>query len=272
MAKGDYTQIHLVMLLGRQKMEMDSIMADNVPSPPYPAPPIVEAMVQFHFADQLKKTQNDKLLKRLKSGYSHNVHVQALSANLDFQNRHAGFVDAEPQLRLSSNDEADVLIVQSDTLTWSRVAPYQGWDALLARVKSEFELANKATGYRKIDRLGVRYINRIDVPLTDMNLAHYENYIQVHLKLPPFVDPLDNYAWRFEKVFRDEGLVAIVQSTTGVPVIPETIAFVFDIDIVAQAELSMKPCDIFAKLESMRELKNNIFELSMTNEARKSFQ
>lgn len=247
-------------------------MATQALTPPYPAPPIVEAVVQIHYSEPLKKPVSAKLLKRLTSAYANNVLVQGVSANVDFQNRQTNFVDADPQVRLSSDDQADVLIVQPDALTWSRLAPYQGWDALLERVARDFDVANSLAGYRKIDRLGVRYINRIDVPTTASNLSHYEDYIRIHLSLPPFLDVINGYAWRFEKVFPDEGFIAIIQSTSVLPVIPRTSPFIFDIDVTCSQNLPVKREDVLAKLNEMRELKNNIFELSMTDKARIAFQ
>jgi uncharacterized protein (TIGR04255 family) len=247
-------------------------MAKKALKPPYPAPPIVEAVVQVHFSEQLKKPVSAKMLKRLKAAYANNVVVQGVSANVDFQNRQTNFVEVDPQVRLSSDDQADVLIVQPDTLTWSRLAPYQGWEALLERVIRDFDVAHLATGHRKIDRLGVRYINRIDVPTSASNISYYEEFIRVHLTLPKFLDPTNGYAWRFEKVFPNDGFVAIVQSTSVMPVIPGTSPFIFDIDVVCSQNLPVKRNDVFSKLSDMRELKNNIFELSMTDKARMAFQ
>ncbi len=247
-------------------------MANKAPTAPYPAPPIIEAVVQIHYSEQLKKPLSAKLLKRLAAAYANNVLVQGVSANVDFQNRQTNFVDADPQIRLSSDDQADVLIIQPDTLTWSRLAPYQGWESLLERMIRDFDVANSITSHRNIDRLGVRYINRIDVPTSDSNISYYEEFIAIHLNLPSFLDPINGYAWRFEKMFPDQGLVAIIQSTSVTPVIPKTNPFIFDIDVVCLQNLPVKRDDVFSKLNDMRELKNNIFELSMSDTARMAFQ
>lgn len=248
------------------------MMIIDVPISPYPSPPIVEAMVQMRFADELKKTIYKKVLKRLKANYENELSVPMVNGNVDFQNRQAAFVETEPQMRLSSGDETDVLVVQANALTWSRLAPYQGWAAQLARVRRDFEIVNEIAGYKKIERLGVRYINRIDVPLSYARLAHYEDFIRVQLTIPDFLQPHGNYAWRFERLFAELGMVAIVQSMSAIPVIPNTEPFIVDIDIVSSADIPAKADDIFAKLETMRTLKNDIFELSITDKARISFQ
>jgi hypothetical protein len=229
-------------------------MVIEVLTPPYPAPPIVEAVVQVHYSEPLKKPISEKVLKRLKAAYANNVVVQGVSANVDFQNRQTNFVEVDPQVRLSSDDQADVLIVQPDTLTWSRLAPYEGWDTLLDRVIRDFD------------------VNRIDVPISGSNISYYEDFIRIHLQLPDFLDPINGYAWRFEKAFPNDGFVAIVQSTSVMPVIPGTNPFIFDIDVACLENLPVKRGELFAKLNDMRKLKNDIFELSITDKARMAFQ
>jgi uncharacterized protein (TIGR04255 family) len=237
--------------------------------PPYDAPPIIEAVIQFRYAEPISKTLQAKLLKRLKREYANELVLQAVGANLDFEKREAAFV-AEPQSRLSSSDEADVLIVHATTLIWSRLAPYQGWAALLERVRSDVQVAHEVVGLRKIVQLGVRYINRIDIPI-DGQITRYENYLEINLSLPPSWDGVSNYGWRFEKEYPELASLAIVQSAVIAPEIPNHAAFLLDIDIVREQDVPTKIEDVFVVLGQMRDLKNNIFELSITNAARESF-
>ena len=79
-------------------------MAKNALRPPYDAPPIIEAVVQFRYAEPVSKALQTKLLKRLKRDYVNELELQAVEANVDFANQQAAFV-AEPQLRLSSQED-----------------------------------------------------------------------------------------------------------------------------------------------------------------------
>jgi uncharacterized protein (TIGR04255 family) len=237
--------------------------------PPYDAPPIIEAVVQFCYAEPVAKTLQAKLLKRLKREYMNELALQAVGANVNFEKQEAAFV-AEPQSRLSSLDETDVLIVHATTLTWSRLAPYQGWDALLERVRRDLHIAHEVTGLRKIVQLGVRYINRIDVPINGP-ITRYEDYLTINLSLPEIWDGISNYGWRFERPYPELSSLAIVQSAIIAPEIPNHAAFLLDIDVIRKQDVPTKVEDVFLLLGKMRDLKNNIFELSITNTARASF-
>jgi uncharacterized protein (TIGR04255 family) len=252
-------------------MERKRAMAINVPKPPYPAPPIVEAVIQIRFADRLAKSAAAKTLKKLRVQYAHVVDGEVVGINVNLDNRTTDFTP-NPRTRLASDDQADVLVIEPNALTWSRLAPYCGWNSLIQRVKRDFQLVHTASGYRKVERLGVRYVNRVDVPLSDDSVSYYEEYIDAHIRLPEFLEPTDGYGWRVEKHFIQEGMLAIIQSASGDPVIPGTGPFIFDIDVISKTEIPAKADDMFAKLEKMRDLKNKIFELSMTDKARMSFQ
>jgi uncharacterized protein (TIGR04255 family) len=244
-------------------------MTKDALGPPYDAPPVIEALIQFRYAEPVSKAFQSKLLKRLKREYANELALQAVGANVNFEKQEAAFV-AEPQSRLSSLDEADVLIVHSTTLTWSRLAPYQGWDTFLERVRSDVQIAHEMTGLRKIVQLGVRYVNRIDVPINGP-ITRYEDYLTINLSLPEIWDGVSNYGWRFERKYPELVSLAIVQSAIIAPEIPNHAAFLLDIDIIRNQDIPTRIEDIFILLGKMRDLKNNIFELSITDTARASF-
>jgi uncharacterized protein (TIGR04255 family) len=245
------------------------VLAVSETEPAYTAPPIIEAVIQLMYHEPLSASMFRKLGKRLARGYANEKAASNINAKIEFANRTAEF-EEHPQLRLSSSDEADILIVQHHALTWSRLAPYQGWDPFIERVQAEAQVAGSVTGLRKLSRMGVRYINRLDVPRID-DVVHYEQYLAINISLPQSIPIVHSYAWRFERHFQDENLLAIVQSATVEPEVPDTGAFILDIDVVARDDIPVKLEDILAKLGQMRSLKNELFELSIRDEARASF-
>lgn len=244
-------------------------MTEGASAPAYTAPPIIEAVVQLLFVEPLSNGVYRKLIKKMKRSYANHLDIQNINAKIDFPKRSATF-DEQPQTKLSSDDEADIFIIQRNALTWSRLAPYQGWAHLISRVRADLEDAHGTTGHRKLGRIGVRYINRIDVP-QENDVVRYEDYLAININLPSYLSVIDNYAWRFERDFPGQSLRAIVQSAIVEPEIPDCGAFLLDIDIVALSDLPAKLDHISSKLEEMRALKNDIFEVSITDRARARF-
>lgn len=248
-------------------------MSDSVLIHQYARPPIIEALVQMQFAEPLDDARYVKLLKKLTKSYDNDLALETVGANIDFQNRTSNF-HAFPQRRLSSSDETDIMVVDAGKLTWSRLPPYVGWDEFLRRVKRDANAAHSVVGFRKLQQLGVRYVNRIDIPVSNPTpdaVVRYEDYLTINLSLPTQWEAVNSYAWRFERRFVDLGLLAVVQSAVVAPEIPNHAAFLLDIDVIAQNQLPVKLDDVYDKLEEMRNLKNKIFEVSITDVARGSF-
>ncbi|QGP79987.1 TIGR04255 family protein [Sphingobium sp. CAP-1] len=244
-------------------------MAEKSATVSYQAPPIIEAVIQMIFAEPLSDAQQRKLARKLKKNYA-NVSPTAqitsrfdpVSVNLDIMK--------EEQERFSSADQADILILMQVGLTWSRLAPYQGWDAFIARVRADLDLIYDVLGVRKLARMGVRYINRLDVPIVD-GVASYEHYIAINISLPTEIPVVEQYGWRLERHLADKGALVILQSASGVQEVPGTNAFLLDIDVICTVDLPLKLDAIFTKLEDMRQIKNDHFEMAITPKARETF-
>lgn len=243
-------------------------MVDLVQASKYSAPPVIEAVIQIQYSDPLPDAIRKKLLNKLKRFYTHSVEQKQVQARLNLASRDAAFIDS-PLSRLTSADQADILVINTNAMTWSRLAPYGNWNQLFDRVERDAKTAHAVTGLRKAVKLGVRYINRIDIPLED-NLVWFENYLNINLSIPEKWPAINNYAWRFEYPI-GRGFTAIVQSAVVEPEIPGTGAVILDIDIQTVDTAPTRIDDVLSKFSEMRSLKNEIFESSVSEKARLVF-
>ncbi|MFC3429952.1 MULTISPECIES: TIGR04255 family protein [Sphingobium] len=245
-------------------------MNERASDPQYTAPPIIEAVIEFRFANGLPDADLSKIGKRLKRSYANQLDGQNVEFQFNIEAQHADF-STKPTIRLSSEDQADIAVIQQQTLTWSRLAPYLGWDSFIERVRSDAEEVHKIVGPFRLDRIGVRYINRIDVPLNKDGGAPYGEYLAINIDIPESIQSVKNYAWRFEYQVPDSDLLAILQSAIVSPEVPNTGAFILDVDVVASQNIPLRIDEIFIKLEEMRRAKNRFFEMSIRDEARRMF-
>lgn len=234
-------------------------------------PPILEATIEFRFADLINGPKLKKASDRLAGRYGSVRSEEKMEAKLDFAGRSAEFLPVTPSYRHTSDDQTDILTLTNSAVGWSRLAPYEGWQKFSERVVRELEIVEKAWGARKIQRLGMRYINRIDVPRSSDGLFHYEDYLAYKLVMGPLLDPQSGYQWLVRKDLLERQLVVIVQSAIVEPELPGTLAFTLDIDVSTELDISQRHGDILIKLEDMRMLKNEIFEAGLTPLSRKLF-
>lgn len=243
--------------------------------PPYAAPPIFECVMELRFREAAKPNFVEKAARRLKDFYEHSRTEQLVNYEVRLEN---GAVQTDssqptPVIRLTSDDQTDTCSVMVDKVFWGRLAPYSGWEEFSGRIDRDLAAFKRDVDPRRLARIGLRYRNRIDVPVDEeKQLCHYEEYLRVKIDLPDFLDPTEGFEWRVKKDFKDLGLSAVIMSGVMEPQIPMMGAFLLDIDISAEVDDTVSRADIPAMLAKMRKLKNQIFESSVTDVARKSFQ
>lgn len=235
----------------------------------YKAPPIIEAVIQVSFPDPLSAYAHKKIRDKMKQRYAHCRDEEKKTFNVDMTNGETQSVNTEPVYRLFDKNNTDILVLEQVAFTWSKLAPYAGWDEFFDRFSKEFSVIVENTNPRKPSRIGVRYINRIDIK-NDRGEKSYGDYFSINISTPEILCPVKTYAWRFESDIA-EGFTAIIQSAEVAPEILNTSAFVLDIDVVSSNNLPTKTVEILEKISLMRELKNKAFELSITEKARESF-
>jgi uncharacterized protein (TIGR04255 family) len=175
--------------------------------------------------------------------------------------------------RRASTDQQEITLLMPGSLIVSQLAPYPGWDTFFGRFQRDWLSWKEAVSYNKVSRVGIRYINRIDIPATDSPIIMQEEYINVGVQAPDSLGPTIAYA--SQAVF---GLPAIqsklVVNTAVVlpPPIPGYASFLIDLDLGREEGVPQRDDMIFALLGQMRTEKNRIFEDCITDKARDLFQ
>lgn len=241
---------------------------------PYAAPPIFDAIVELRLSSPMQARTQKAISTALAKNYDNisengEVQVQVRIENGDVK---SSLSPATPVYSLSSDDQTDQCRIESAKLHWSKLPPYTGWNDFRDRISRDLTSVYRRLKSVKIDRIGVRYRNRIDVPADENGICHYEDYLLTSIKLPGILDPHDGYEWRVTKNFAESGLSVTVMSGIMAPEIPYTNAFLLDVDASCSPEQAMRIEALLEKLDELRRLKNAIFEACITDKARECFQ
>ncbi|WP_457660164.1 MULTISPECIES: TIGR04255 family protein [Sinorhizobium] len=234
----------------------------------YKAPPIVECVFEFRYVDVVPfetiEKRKDKLLKH----YDRAETEWTFQAQFDLE-AHKVKQSREPVgLRLKTEDELQIVRVQTQVLAVAQLAPYVGWAELRSRIERDFATYTDLFGRRKITRIGVRYINRIDVPGQS---ADVEAYLKLYPALPDLGQTVGvGFAMQITQKIDDQFVVSLRSGTAASPV-PDTVSFLLDIDLFTEVDIPTRDDQILLLLDRMRELKNFIFESSITDKARALF-
>jgi uncharacterized protein (TIGR04255 family) len=242
-------------------------------SSPYRRPPITEAVVEFCLAAPIDSELVEKMKARLTDEYPvlpQIVQNISFAAGPDSQN---GATVEFVGYRMSSADAANVTVVARSSISTSRLAPYEGWEEFIAAAKRNWDVWRKVVGWREVARVGVRYINRIDVPNPNELPLPIGDYLLFRPVFPEFdgMQPVDSFAINGAMGIANSAFKVILNAGSTPSPLVRTTSFLLDIDISREGDLPRNDDALWALVNEVRTHKNRIFEASITDLSRKLF-
>jgi len=175
-------------------------------------------------------------------------------------------------LRFQSADSKYVCQFNRDNFVLSRLQPYETWEDLYNEAMRLWQIHVEIARPTDIQRMGVRFINRISMP---PDADRFEDYIEPHPETPRELPlPFLNFLHRDTLIVpgHDYGLnltrtLQIPQDRTS-----EGIGIILDIDVFTTQPFALEASGIERKLTEMRWLKNKAFFGTITSEALEGFK
>lgn len=172
--------------------------------------------------------------------------------------------------RLRSADKTFICIVRPNGLSLSRLTPYTEWKDLRERAKALWALYLAEFQPTVVTRLGLRYINRIELDSNTKIEDTFRTHLQVSSSLP---QTLSGFRLNFTLPSADQKHAAVINQVfdlaqsqkSGKPTI------VFDIDAFRNVRLSRDSNEVWEGFESLHDFKNDVFFESLTKSAQERF-
>lgn len=238
--------------------------------------PIVEAIIDFRarLPVGFEPKEFSSLKKDLSRKYPKTEKGRLIAGSIEIKGDKP-IVKVEPAedkgirgYRFTSKDGKEVAQFRIDGFTFSRLHPYTKWEQVLDEAKRLWELYSLKASPEVVERVAVRYINRLDIPLPPRNLEYYLTASPVLPKTLP--QELSQFLIRL--VVHEEDLVAgIIQTLVASPK-PEHIGIILDIDVFKEKVGGMSDENIWPTFNRLRALKNRIFFELITEETARLFE
>jgi len=243
-------------------------------SPSYKRPPITEAVVEFRFREPVDQRVVDKVSARLAERYPAHETIHVLDIQINSGN--PGAVRASPAFigyKRTNLDGTGIVIVATTHLTTSVLAPYPGWDVFQAIVRDNWKIGRTVLRYREISRIGIRYINRIDIPLQiEKNALRIADYLTV---FPSYSEADLPHVERFTLQLATHLTTIASSLIINVASVPsplvDHVSLLLDIDIGRQDDVPQNDRDLWKFVDSVRLMKNRVFESAVTDTLRELF-
>jgi len=199
----------------------------------YQCPPITEAVIAISFEHGLSDQEQKTISRKLSSFYETELHRVHKNVQLEFQQNSStpkvSSIDQEI-IRRANNAHDEIFLAAGSNIIISQLAIYKGWNYFFERFKRDWQITKGVIGYKKIARVGLRYINRLDIPLVD-GIAEYEKYVNIYPKIPSVLQPPNSLNVMVQKSFPDHNADVVVNAASVPSPLPGYGAFLIDIDV-----------------------------------------
>lgn len=244
---------------------------DRAPDKRYARPPITEAVIELRFEPSVRLN----ILKKANSHFAkHYPGVQELrnfSVRLEFGEATESIVDqGDLFFRRASSDETQLIIISEQSLLISQLAPYTGWREFSNRLKRDITIWKNTVGVRRLTRIGMRYINRIDIPANDQKKIDYEKYLNVYPHMS--FESISAYSLNIRRPIKDIQCELTINTATVQPPLYGFGSHLLDLDFGRVENVPQGVDQIMEFLSVLRQKKNEIFEDCITDRARALFE
>jgi uncharacterized protein (TIGR04255 family) len=241
------------------------------PMPDYKRPPIIEAVIEVRFAgapldDQVMETLRKRFSERYPAPPQQNANVgfEVVGTDLRIMQQHIGF-------KILSGDGGFTVNIGRNSLGTSRNAPYLGWEGFMEEARENWSDWKKVVGWKDVTRIGLRYINRIDIPHSQTGLTQLEEYFSFALDMPVTLGPLANFAINAEVQMSEAPVRLVINHASTPSPLVKTNSFLMDLDLSIEQALPTNEKALWETIEGLRSLKNSAFEQVITDKTRELF-
>lgn len=243
----------------------------------YKRPPIIEAVIEIRLDEEISDSNKNKIWRDFIDEYP--LEDMVIAAK-DVEIKIDGNADnattstkIEKGLRRLSANADEVILLWKNSFIVSQLAPYPGWEAFIGRFEQGWSIWKKTAGYKNISRIGVRYINRIDIPSSDIEQP-ISRYLSIYPNIPETLGSSAHYAIQTQIPLAQDNLTLTISSSLLPPTMAPLLnhkSYIMDIDIGRENNPPQNDIAILELLNNIREIKNQCFESCITQQARNLF-
>lgn len=167
--------------------------------------------------------------------------------------------------RFRSGDSKSIVQFRRNGFTFNRLKPYPSWDQVFPEACRLWNIYSTVAGPEEISRIAVRFINRLQLPLPNLE---FSDYLTAPPPLPQGV-PQSLSGFLTQVVIQDPEtkLAANVVQALEPPLNEQYVSMILDIDVYQRDVSQLTLEAVLGQFAKLREMKNRIFFGSLTEKA-----
>jgi uncharacterized protein (TIGR04255 family) len=239
----------------------------------YRNPPIVEALCEFRFEPGAPWDMAipGLVYERIRDNFPKRRQVQSFEVSVAAGPEGIGQqVLTADRMQFLREDEKALIQVGPNLLAVNHLKPYPTWQAFLPLIRQGFESYLTSANPKGIQRIGLRYINRIELPGERVELADYFAFRPfVGERLPQDYGP---FIVGIQIPFEDSRDVLRLQLASAAPETPDAIAVMLDLDYFLIRPGGVSQDEVFEWIDIAHSHVEDVFEACITDRLRQMFE
>lgn len=142
----------------------------------YAAPPVVEALCEAYFSGgKWDPTLPGLFFQRIRAEFPNRALAQEVGAapGGHFGEADAGLGSGASRMQFHEKNGSRIVQFTKDLLVVNQLRPYPGFDAWRPVAVEMLSLYRELVRPEKLDRIGLRYINRVVIPKTSFHMSEF---------------------------------------------------------------------------------------------------
>jgi uncharacterized protein (TIGR04255 family) len=240
----------------------------------YETPPLIEAICEFRFepSQPWDWTIPGLVYDKIRTDFpkKRQQNLMQLEFQIDPHQKTQELKGGIARMQFLREDERALIQVGPDLLAVNHLKPYPSWKAfkqLIVNALSVYQGIAEPKGFR---RMGLRYINRIEIPETQVRI---EDYLLAVPQVPePVPQVFATWLQRIEIPFEQANGVLVLQS--GNPHEPDQtgVSFILDLDFFTLRPAKIALDSAMEWVERAHEETETTFEVCITDKSRTLFK
>jgi uncharacterized protein (TIGR04255 family) len=239
----------------------------------YRNPPIVEALCEFRFEPGVPwdmaipglvyEKVRDRFPKR-RQVRAVEISVAAGPGGIEQQ------VVTTDRMQFLREDEKALIQVGPNLLAVNHLKPYPTWQEFLPLIRQGFDAYLEVANPKSIQRVGLRYINRIEIPGQRIQLEDY-------FEFRPFIGPnlpqdFGPFIVGIQVPYTDSRDMLRLQVANAAAETPDIVAIMLDLDYFLAQPGGVSKEQVFQWIEVAHSRVEEVFEACITDRLRQMFE
>jgi uncharacterized protein (TIGR04255 family) len=240
----------------------------------FPNAPIVEAILDINAKMPKGVTPEalNKFYDKVKTRFPEKKERRFFKGGIELGSESSTFASQSGTDGFLFESQIDKKIVQArlDGFTFNKLRPYENWKCFREEAYELWNLYCDIAEVKKVTRIALRYINRIEVPLP---LGDFKDYLLITPEVTPQLpQELAHFLLRLVIPNDDIGATATIIETMGQKTPDNKLPLILDIDVWQLKEYESDYRQMWKDFEKLRVFKNDIFFNSTTDRAKELFK